>query len=392
MTALRKIFLFNDSENYGGSEVYTHFFGQALTSRGYEVELLVSPHAEFWNRLSLSGLTVRPVRSVEEVEALVPTDTLLVNHNGPPIDWAQRLKRRGNVVVMAHHPPTRKTPHAYYAESNLVLTVSQHVLRSCHEQGYTHTYPVPLLGVGEMTRGIQPEPILATGSYLWESRKGRDWLLSHLYPLYLRFRRPRTFERRAGITIGVVSRIAHIKQFHVLFEHIAAVLARYPQINIEIFGSGKYQLVHAVERALRPLRRRVRYWGWQWDVASIYPQLDYLLAGLPELEALGLNIIEAQFCGTPVLATRAPPFTETILDGATGFLFRDPRDDQGADFDRVLRHIVSGAPHLDPRAAHDHLKPFTFEQFALRVEAAVEYAHAHLPALRSAYTRVADQH
>ncbi|MBV5277207.1 glycosyltransferase, partial [bacterium] len=74
-------------------------------------------------------------------------------------------------------------------------------------------------------------------------------------------------------------------------------------------------------RALRPLGDRCRFWGQQNDVRAVYAQLDALLTGLPEKEALGLNVIEAQACRLPVLAVDAPPFDETVADGITGWRY-----------------------------------------------------------------------
>jgi glycosyltransferase involved in cell wall biosynthesis len=108
-----------------------------------------------------------------------------------------------------------------------------------------------------------------------------------------------------------------------------------------------------------PLGSRARFWGYQTNVGAIYPRLDYLMTGLPEKEALGLNALEAQACGTPVLAPDAPPFTETVLDGAGGFLYRDPRQDGGRHFAGILDAILAGRPRPDPRvAARAHLAQF----------------------------------
>ena len=84
------------------------------------------------------------------------------------------------------------------------------------------------------------------------------------------------------------------------------------------------------------------------------------MTGLPEKEALGLNALEAQACGTPVLAPDAPPFSETVLEGASGFRYRDPRQDGGRDFERILDAILAGRPRPDPRvAARAHLEKFS---------------------------------
>jgi glycosyltransferase involved in cell wall biosynthesis len=125
--------------------------------------------------------------------------------------------------------------------------------------------------------------------------------------------------------------------------------------------------VRDLRRALAPIAGRARFWGEQRDVAAIYPQLDYLLTGLPEREALGLNVLEAQTCGTPVLAVRAAPFTETVAEGETGFFYTDPREDRGADFRRLMQRLVTAPDRPDPRKATAHLERFSMPAFVARV-------------------------
>jgi glycosyltransferase involved in cell wall biosynthesis len=124
--------------------------------------------------------------------------------------------------------------------------------------------------------------------------------------------------------------------------------------------------VRDLKAALAPIRDRTRFWGYHSNVAAVYPQLDYLLTGLPEKEALGLNVLEAQSCGTPVLAPRAPPFTETVLEGRSGYLYRDPREDKGEDFDNLIQSLLNGKPRPDPRLASNHLAQFSYEALVER--------------------------
>jgi glycosyltransferase involved in cell wall biosynthesis len=177
--------------------------------------------------------------------------------------------------------------------------------------------------------------------------------------------------KRPGLTLGIVSRLTPIKQFPLMFGILAPVMARFPQVNLEIFGSGGYASVRDLRAALAPMQQQVRFWGHQPDVAAVYPQLDFVLSGLPEKEALGLNLIEAQFCGTPVLAVRAPPFTETVIDGQSGWLFTDPREDGGASFAQLLERLQGGGARPDPRQAAAHLERFSFAAFRERVARAL---------------------
>ena len=95
---------------------------------------------------------------------------------------------------------------------------------------------------------------------------------------------------------------------------------------------------------------------------------------MPEKEALGLNLIEAQCCGTPVLAVKAPPFTETVVDGQTGLFFEDPRRDGGADFGALIERILGGEARPQPQRAIEHLARFSEGAFAERVRLALTVA------------------
>jgi glycosyltransferase involved in cell wall biosynthesis len=256
------------------------------------------------------------------------------------------------------------------APYDLVVAVSRHVIASLGAAGIARVYPHPLYGIAQLERaGATGGPLRAESRYDWDRHKFRDRVLGALEPLWRSLLPTRFYSRRPGLTLGIVSRITPIKQFPLLFEHLAAVLARYPGVNLEIFGSGGYASVRDLRRALRPIRKKVRFWGHQRDVAAAYRSIDFLLTGLPEKEALGLNVIEAQACGTPVIAPDAPPFDETVADGTTGLRYRDPRSDAGADFERVLTRVLGGGFRFDGDSARAHLARFSEDAFRERVRA-----------------------
>ena len=66
-------------------------------------------------------------------------------------------------------------------------------------------------------------------------------------------------------------------------------------------------------------------------------------------------------------------FTETVADGASGFLYRDPREDGGAHFAEILDAILAGRPRPDPRvAAKDHLAQFSHDALVGRARRVIE--------------------
>lgn len=368
-----RCFQVNLQTTFGGGEVFTRFLCDALTSLGWEVVLFVNAAAGFWEGMRISGVEIVRVESESAIlESLPRANAFVLTHTVFSEQFARRVGENHVLSGLLHMPLYERNPAGlkYYKH---LFGVSRYVIQSARERGYESTvYPDPLYGVADLKPRSHVSPTLrATSSYDWDRRKFRDRLLQLLEPGVEPFIARDRFVRRPGLTLGIVSRLTPIKQFPLMFTMLADSLRKFPDVNLEIFGSGGFRTVSDLRQALAPVRRQVRYWGFQSDVGGIYPLLDYVLSGMPEKEAMGLNLIEAQMSGTPVLVVRAPPFTETVVADKTGYMFEDPRIDHGASFENLLGNLVSG--HLrrpDPREQSEHLDRFTPASFRDRIQAA----------------------
>lgn len=366
----------NLQHSLGGGEIYTRFFTQALCALGWETVLFVHERAHFWREAEIPGARFIPVSSYKEIALYLPeTPSLFITHSPALGPLGEQLRQHHFLVSFAHMPLYGRNP-APFREVDMIFAVSNHVIASIKAAGLNHFYPQPLYGVADLARGgADSDIIVAASCYDWDSHKLRDLALGLAEPLYRQFRPIQTFSRKPGLTLGIVSRLTPIKQFPLMFEILATAIRQFPQINLEIFGSGGYASVRDLKRSLAPIHGQIRFWGQQPNVAAVYRQLDFLLTGLPEKEALGLNVIEAQVCGTPVLAVNAPPFTETVVEGETGYFFTDPRQDDGCDFARLLGKLLTMRGKFpDPRQATTHLERFSLAQFSQRVEQAMTAA------------------
>jgi len=373
-----KLVQINLQPHFGGGEVYTAFLCRALSQLGVPTRLLVHPRAAFWDRLGLPADTERiAVADAADLPRHLPAGPLWLLSHGPlPAELRGAMPHRLRSAI-AHMPVQGRDPAAF-AGHDRVYAVSGWVRDGLKAAGLP-AWDEPLYGVADLTNRPGGGEIRRSSRYDWDRRKARDRLLGWIEPLAEMLRAHPAFERRPGLTLGIVSRLTPIKQFPLLFSYLAPVLARHPGVNLDIFGSGGYASVRDLDRALALLPPgQARFWGQQGKVAAIYPQLDYLLSGLPEKEALGLNIIEAQACGTPVIAVHAPPFTETVTNGLTGFLYRDPRQDGGADFGRLLDELLAGRARPKPELADTHLAQFSFDAFVERLRPVVADATAHI--------------
>jgi len=359
----------NLSPTLGGAEVWTADFARALALHGWRSRI-VTRDVEFWSALDLGDAERVTVGDASAVAACVGSGALAVVHAPLPAPALAALRARAGLVGVAHQAVYDGRRPGYYEAATRLLAVSHHVIETLRPLGLAaRTHPEPLYGVAAPSRHLLRPGVRRGPLCEWDRRKLRDVVLGALESA-ARGVRVQPYARPPGLVLGIVSRIAPLKQFPALFAILVPLLARRPDVRIEVFGAAiGYRSLRELRASLAPLAGRVRWWGHQDDVDAAYRAIDWLLPGLPEREALGLNLIEAVHAGTPVLAIDAPPFAETMHDGVTGFLYRDPRSDGGADFARVLDEIRSGARRPDLAAAGSALARFAFPAFAQRADA-----------------------
>jgi|KBSSwiStaDraftv2_1062776.scaffolds.fasta_scaffold13352_6 glycosyltransferase involved in cell wall biosynthesis len=377
MAARPRIVQVNLAPTLGGAEVFTAFVSRALVARGWPTRVLVRADADFWRDLDFGGVEqLRVPDATSAVAALEAGDIALI-HGSLPAPVLAKLGSRGPVVGIAHQAIYDSSRPAYYGTADVMFGVSRHVVATLRANGVASVQDEPLFGIGEINRLHSAAAPVRGPLCEWDERKPFERLLAAAQRAFRSGGTGPTYTKRPGLTLGIVSRIARAKQFPALFDVLAPIIVAQPHVNVEIFGIavGLKQL-KALRRAVSPLGSRVRFWGHQRDVAPAYRGIDYLVTGLPDREALGLNVIESCLCGTPVLAIDAPPFTETMRDGITGFLYTDPRKDRGRHFAQLLTGIADGTRKPDIAQAPAHFAPFSFERFADRVDAAMQTAVA----------------
>lgn len=358
---------------FGGGEIFAAHLAEAAAGLGGSSVLIVHPEAKHWPDLHLPATQLIFARDWAEAAAKLPPGLPVIVHAAPPPEIGTQIAATRPLIGFAHMPLNRfyADSRAAYGQCTRIVGVSGYVIDTIRGLGLT-PWPQPFYGVADTRRAGEGQGIVSASEFEWDRRKFRDRLLGLTEPVWSRLRRRAAYARRPGLTLGIVSRLAPIKQFPLLMALLAPELARQPDVHLEIFGAGGYASVRDLRRALRPLGDRVRFWGHQRDVARAYAGIDVLLTGLPEREALGLNVIEAQACGVPVLAPGAPPFTETVLPGQTGWLYADPRGGDSAwpSFAEVLAQLRAdhaAGRRLDPRQAAAHMQQFSREAFRDRL-------------------------
>jgi len=158
-------------------------------------------------------------------------------------------------------------------------------------------------------------------------------------PVDTSFYQPAT-KRAAAAPFLIVSALVPYKRVDLAIDACRAIGAR-----LDIVGRGPEQA--RLERNAGP---DVRFLGWRTDdeVRALYQQAAAVL--LPGIEDFGMAPVEAQACGTPVVALGIGGACESVHHGVTGIL---AEDDSVASF----------------AAALDTCRNTTFDRTAIRANA-----------------------
>ena len=126
----------------------------------------------------------------------------------------------------------------------------------------------------------------------------------------------------------------------------------------------------ALEDRLRRLARTVgadvTFAGWLMDdeIRELYRRCRAVL--MPGIEDFGMVPVEAQACGRPVVALGEGGAVESVVDGVTGLLVKDPT--VGA-FAAALRDVSSR--DFDGAAIRRHAESFSRDRFQQQFQAVV---------------------
>jgi glycosyltransferase involved in cell wall biosynthesis len=115
----------------------------------------------------------------------------------------------------------------------------------------------------------------------------------------------------------------------------------------------------------------VDFLGWRTDleIRDLYRGAAAVL--LPGVEDFGLVPVEAQACGTPVIALATGGACETVQDGVTGVLVQG---DSATGFAAAISRF--GALRLDAAAIRASAERYSRERFMIEFQAAVTTAMA----------------
>jgi len=185
------------------------------------------------------------------------------------------------------------------------------------------------------------------------------------HPTPIRFVNPdfeisRPLNQRQTI-VGYIGRMSQEKGVLNLIRAIPSVCSQMSKVEFLLGGGGP--LLEQVEKELTGLIAQDRAKVLDWIPHNELPGYlnDMKLLVLPSIyEGLGVIVLEAMACGTPVLAVPVGAVPDTITDGETGFIMEDNSPEC------IAKNIISALthPNLDQISRNAHAfveKEYSYE-------------------------------
>lgn len=124
-----------------------------------------------------------------------------------------------------------------------------------------------------------------------------------------------------AFVVGMVGRLAPVKQPERGLEVFELLAARYPHLHLVYIGDG--ELFSMLERRIQALsadyQRRVHLLGAQTQMQPVLADLDAVLL-TSRSEGMPVALMEAGAAGKPVIATQVGGVSELVVHERTGFL------------------------------------------------------------------------
>ncbi|MBN1254711.1 MAG: glycosyltransferase [Deltaproteobacteria bacterium] len=125
-----------------------------------------------------------------------------------------------------------------------------------------------------------------------------------------------------SLVIGLIARIAPIKDHKTFLEAVKIVHKEYPEAVFLIVGGGAPSLMDDLRRLTKELgvEEKVIFAGMRNDVPELLQIIDIVCSSSSHGEAFSNSIAEAMAAGKPVIVTDVGDMAEVVKDGECGFV------------------------------------------------------------------------
>jgi glycosyltransferase involved in cell wall biosynthesis len=134
------------------------------------------------------------------------------------------------------------------------------------------------------------------------------------------------------LLVGYIGRLVPIKRPDRFVDAAARLASQHPNVEFVVVGDGPLGDDTRARAATTP---QIKFAGWRRNVASILTALDVIVL-CSDNEGIPLSLIEASYCGVPIVATKVGSVSDVVVDGTNGLLVEPTVDGLVRGIEQVL--------------------------------------------------------
>jgi glycosyltransferase involved in cell wall biosynthesis len=318
----------------GGAEVHLHEIMKGLISRGHSVTLLSS---------SFPGAL--PEEEIDGIETIRSGDWWNANFV-LPLKYTRSLKdRRFDLIVedinklpfftplYAKCPVVAVVPHLFGATVFQETSAPLALYVWSYEFFIPYAYrKAPFIAISESTR----EDLVKRGI------PRENVFLVHCGLDHGTFCPDSSVKRSEVPTVVFLGRLRKYKGVQILLRAVPKIREKVPEVKVLIVGDGPHRETLEKLAARLGISDVVTFTGFVPSQERVrFLRTSHVAVTPSPKEGWGLTVVEANACGTPVVASRSPGLRDSVRHGETGFLVRHGDVEELAA--RVVEVLTDGA-------------------------------------------------
>lgn len=296
----------------GGAEVHLHEISRRIAALGHSVTVLASRFPGAPDEEVIDGVRVMRCggkftfnfnvpRAIRKLASEQPFDIVVDDINKIPFYTPLYVKTP--ILALAHHLFGR----TIFLEASPPIALYVFLSESLIPLIYRNTKFVVVSNSTRdemLKRGLRPGNISVVYNAVDHSRY-----------------RPSAEARSPEPIIGYVGRIKRYKRVDVLLKALKIVKESVPGVRLRVAGTGDHLEALKSLAGRLGLADRVDFMGFVTEQQKIEMLRQVHVVSNPSSkEGWGVTVIEANACGTPVIASDVPGLRDAIVDGETGLL------------------------------------------------------------------------
>ncbi|MCK5123103.1 MAG: glycosyltransferase family 4 protein [Candidatus Pacebacteria bacterium] len=312
-----KILIFNWRDithpSAGGSELFIHQIAERLIKKGHQVTLFCGNHQQPNKQDNLNGLKIIRKGGTFSLYLLTPLyylaklrnscDVIIDTENGIP--FFTPLYSRKPKICLVHHIHKKQ----FFKEFSYPLALFGYFLE-------TKLMPLVYRNINFITVSKSSLKELRSLGFNKDNIKIIHNGIDH------NFYKPDFSSKSSYPHLVCLGRIKKYKSLDILIKAMKKVVEQVPDVKLSIVGDGdnKKELEKLVEKL--NLKKHINFRGFvSEEKKREFLQRSWVAVNPSFNEGWGVTSIEANACGTPVIASDVEGLRDSVIDGKTGYLF-----------------------------------------------------------------------